>query len=487
MKNLHKQFLVAFLLAIIILGCTKQGDTTAVTTEIIHEFSCDQSAAVGEAVYLKPVYPKGKYYLWDFGDGISIWTVRHWLHTITLINIGCCISAIDCRYTVASFFYICTSLMPVRCSVFLMFVCALLLSPATYGQDEKPLCGFGVESNLLAGKIIKHTQKFRAPIPAISTAFDVNFLWQTYGKKEWHQRRNFPLVGFGIAYTDYGNDAIFGKCLGIYADVQLTILKRDRLEWTMRIGDGLGYVTKKYQTIAPLDTLNNAIGSDLNDFAIILTDLRYQVDDHWQLQLGANFTHISNGDFHQPNLGVNMVGAHVGVRYYPVSCKPKPIVRDLPKLKNRWLAQARAGVYFKEARAAGNPIYPSIVTSVYASKRWHGMNKFFAGVDYCYHNDVHAFLVNYGVHYGNEKAHSWDGGYFAGNEFLLGRVGLVGQVGLYYHQTYLRFDDVYEKLGGNFYFLRTEHGFIKELFMSAMLTTHAFTAEYADFGIGVGL
>jgi hypothetical protein len=59
-------------------------------------------------------------------------------------------------------------------------------------------------------------------------------------------------------------------------------------------------------------------------------------------------------------------------------------------------------------------------------------------------------------------------------------------MGIYYHQTYLKFDPVYEKIGGNFYLLRKEKGPVKELFLSAVLLTHAIVAEFAEFGIGAG-
>ena len=355
-------------------------------------------------------------------------------------------------------------------------------------QDQSSLQGFGIEANVLAGKIIKHTRKFTAPIPDLSSAFDVNFIWQTYGKKDWQQRRRFPLLGIGVTYTDYGLNQVFGNCLGVYTNIQIPLIRGKNIEWTLRIGDGIGYVTKKYQSSTPIDTINNAIGSHLNDFGIFMTDVRVHVDEHWQLQFGANFTHISNADYHQPNLGVNMAGIHCGVQYYLVSYKPKHVVNELPKLSNRWLFELQYGMSFKEARAPkmSNPIDPTYHGSVFASKRWLGKNKFFGGVDYAYHKDVYDFLINYGVDYGHEKAHAWDGAFFAGNEFLEGRVGIVTQIGFYYHQTFLKFDAVYEKLGGNFYIIKSEQGTFKEFYISARLLTHEAVAEYAEFGIGAG-
>ncbi len=366
-----------------------------------------------------------------------------------------------------------------------------LMTPlGLYAQTNDPLDGFGIEASILSGKIIRHSKKFTSPVPPISNALDVNFVWQTYGKKDWHQRRNFPVVGVGVTFTDYGNNQIYGRCVGIYPNLQIPIITGKDLEWTFRFGDGLGYVSKRYNTLNakdPIDTANSAVSTHINDFAIFMTDLRYNYNDHWQFQVGVNFTHISNADYSEPNLGINMVGGHVGVRYFPTSAKPKPKVRDLEKLPNRWLLQARVSLSYKKARAAGNPVWPSYFVAGFLSKRWAGKNKLFVGMDYAYHGDVYAFLKNYGVHIGHEKSHSWDGAVFIGNEFLVGRVGLVTQVGYYYRQTFLKFDDIYEKIGGNVYIVQREKGTVKEVFVSGLLLTHFVVAQLAEFGVGIGI
>jgi lipid A 3-O-deacylase PagL len=356
-----------------------------------------------------------------------------------------------------------------------------------YGQDVMPLQGEGVEANFLAARVVKHTVKFTAPIPPLTTAIDVNFVWQTYGKREWEQRRNYPLLGLGMTYTDYGNEKVFGNCVGLYPNIQFRILQTRKMEWTLRFGDGIGYVTKKYQKTQPVDTVNTAISTHLNDFAMLMIDLRYLLNEHWHLQYGINFTHISNGGTESPNLGVNTAGTHIGVRYFPVTYRPKRLIKQLPKLSDRWLFQARMDFSYRQARAAGNPILPVYMPSVYVSRRWLSKNKFFGGVDYAFHNDVLAFLNTYCSNLDHKIDRSWDGYVFVGNEFLMGRIGLVTQVGVNYHQTYLKFDPYCEKLGGNIYIIKKEHGPIKELFISGFLLAHGFVAELAEFGAGIGL
>jgi hypothetical protein len=369
--------------------------------------------------------------------------------------------------------------------LYLLLAGLFCVGAANAQPENEPGAGMAIEVNSLAGRIIKHSVNFTSPIPPLSTAFDANLVWQTYGKKDWQQGRNFPVIGLGVTYTGYGNNDIYGRCIGLYPNLQIPIIRRKNIEWTFRFGDGLAYVTKKHTPTA--DTINCAVSTNLNDFAIFMTDVRFHLDDHWQFQVGANFTHISNADYYQPNLGVNMVGLHVGVRYFPVTSNPKPIIRELPKLKNRWLAELRFSISYKEARAAGNPILPSYIYAGYASRRWLGKNKFFIGADYAWHGDVYAFLKYYGVYDNrNQRQYAWDGAGFIGNEFLVGRLGLITQVGVYYHQTFLKFDAFYEKIGGHFYLIRNERGTVKELFLSGLLLTHEIVAQFAEFGIGAG-
>src|ERR1035437_4147560 len=140
-------------------------------------------------------------------------------------------------------------------------------------QDIKEWDGFGIEANVFEGKVIKHTAKFELPIPVISTGLDVNFQWKTYGRSEWQQRRRYPILGLGVNYTNYGNDSIYGRCFSIYPNIVVPLITGKKLEWTLRIGDGVGYVTKDYSRLHPFDTINDAIGSHLNDYFSFLMDI----------------------------------------------------------------------------------------------------------------------------------------------------------------------------------------------------------------------
>ena len=370
---------------------------------------------------------------------------------------------------------------------FLFFAFYLLHSIACIAQDEKPWDGFGIEVNAFEGKVIKHTPKFHLPIPALTTGMDINFQYKTHGRKDWEQRRRYPTIGVAFAYTNYGIDSVYGRLFSLYPNLVIPLITGRKLEWTLRIGDGIAYGTKAYSRINPFDTLNNAIGSKINDYGSFMTDLRYHINTHWDVQLGANFSHFSDASFHQPNLGVNLYGAHFGIKYFPVSSSPKHIVRNLKPLTKRWLLQFRLTMAEDASNAPLGPLYPVYLATGYVSKRWISKNKVFAGVDYSYHTLDYAYLRNNGfVPSGTEAKNSYKTAAFAGNEFLLGRVGVVLQVGYYLHQAFLTQGKVYEKLGGNLYLVQKEHGPIKEFFLCAYLKTHLSVAELAEFGFGMG-
>lgn len=363
----------------------------------------------------------------------------------------------------------------------------LLLSPAvrTTAQAADKLDGFGIEANIMGGRIFKHTQRFLGPIPDFSSAVDINFLQKTNGAQPWQQRRNYIQWGVGLTYTDYGMKDVYGSCIGIYPNIQLPIIRGKNMEWTLRFGLGLGYVSKRFSRYPDFDTQNNAVSSHINNFSLFSTDLRYHLNEHWDLQAGLNFSHVSNAAFSQPNLGINMYGAHIGLRYFPTTSAPAKIKRQLKALPNRYLVQARVGMALNGGGNGGGPVYAAYLASAFVSKRYASKNKVFAGVDYSYHERTYAFLRNNEILPGEEKNHSWKSAVFVGHEWLMGRGALTMQIGVYLKQAYLRMDPYYQKIGYNYYLIRKEDGVLKELYLSAQLKTHKTIAELAEFGFGV--
>ncbi|RYZ27486.1 MAG: hypothetical protein EOP49_42285 [Sphingobacteriales bacterium] len=249
----------------------------------------------------------------------------------------------------------------------------------------------------------------------------------------------------------------------------------------------MGYDTRPYTRYNNANTENVAIGGHWNNVSPFSTDIRWSINQHWDLQAGLNFSHVSNAAFQQPNLGINMYGAHLGLRYFPVTSQPEKIRRQMSPLKNRWLVQARGSMAFIEANPAGGPLNPVYIGALYASKRYWSKNKFYAGLDYYYNSAKYARLKTIEHFRGHEVSKSTQAALFLGNEFLVGRLGVVFQAGYYLHLMDDQPQRWYQKIGGNFYLLQREKGPVKEIFCTALLKTHMSNAELFEMGIGIGL
>lgn len=366
-----------------------------------------------------------------------------------------------------------------RNSFLLLFL--MLVSVSMYAQGSD-----AIEVNFLAGKVIKHTEKFSAPVPDLSTSLDIAWVKQTTGVKDWEQRRKFPIWGVGATLVHYGIDSIYGNAFGLYPFLQIPIIRGKSLEWTLRAGFGIGYVSRHYERAPVWDTLNNAIGSSINNFSSFSTQLRYRVDRHWSVQAGMSFCHLSNGAMKQPNLGVNLYGAQLGFRYWLQGDRPEKNERTLPKLSNRMLLHARLGIAIDESGTSDGPLYKTFLGTLYASRRYAGKNKLLLGVDYSYHQSIYAFERNNEINVGSERAKAWKAAVFVGHEWMFGRMSIITQVGVYVKQAMLKSDPYYEKIGYNYYLVRKERGALKELSISVLLKTHKSIAELVEYGVTVG-
>lgn len=376
--------------------------------------------------------------------------------------------------------------MPQQYNLLIFSLLILLpLQTIAQGQEDK-WAGVGVETNYVRGKILRHSKKFPTQLPKSVNMVEVNAVFQTHGTKDWQQRRNYPVLGIGFMYTDYGIDSIYGKCFSIYPNFEIPILHYKDFEWTAKLAFGLGYITRPYERYPSYDTFNTAIGSHMNNFTLVSSDIRYRVNHHIDVQLGGTFTHVSNAAFRTPNLGINTAGWHVGLRYFPTTSQPKRIDRNPTALSNRWIYRLRLGMAGKENATPDGPLYPVYLVSGYVGKRYWSKNYALVGLDYSYHTNVYAFLRNNGIRIGDEKAASWKSAVFIGNEFMMGKVGLLLQAGVYVKRYELPESPFYQKLGANVYLMQKEEGILKEVAASILLKTHLFEAELVEVGIGVG-
>ena len=89
-----------------------------------------------------------------------------------------------------------------------------------------------------SGRILPHSKKIAYEIPDRSYGLSLNLLQQTYGKKSWHQRANYPRIGLLLHYYNFGDPIVLGQALGVASNISFKMLGKQKIYAEGRIGAG---------------------------------------------------------------------------------------------------------------------------------------------------------------------------------------------------------------------------------------------------------
>jgi len=190
-------------------------------------------------------------------------------------------------------------------SIFLLFINNILKSQNSKFSDNLFLSvdlhhGYMLpKDNFVSYMVIK-------PINSI----EFNVFKELTGKKDWQKVYGFPHLGFSLIYSTLSNDTVYGRAYTINPFLNFKILGRNKIFLFLRLGAGLGYVTKHY------DSKNNyyniAIGSNLNAYFNSKIFIRTIITKNINFNTGLSFSHLSNANLSEPNIGLNYLNFYAG-------------------------------------------------------------------------------------------------------------------------------------------------------------------------------
>ena len=120
--------------------------------------------------------------------------------------------------------------------------------------------------------------------------------------------------GIGIGLNSFGSSALLGTPVSAFVYQGAPIVWfSDRLwlgyEW--KFGAAFGWKHGE----STVDELNVAVSTPVTAHMGVGVKLHYQLSRRWELSLGVEADHFSNGNTSWPNAGVNRIGAALGVAY----------------------------------------------------------------------------------------------------------------------------------------------------------------------------
>ena len=363
--------------------------------------------------------------------------------------------------------------------VFTIFYCFIFSANAQKG--------FSIEPTLHFGAVTKHTSKLTFDVKGPSYGADINFKFQTHGKKEWQEWRKFPLFGVTALWMRFGNNSVLGNTFSITPNLSIPLFNKRKWQTYYQIGIGYAYMTKKFDVVNNPE--NNAIGSNGVSTILMKFYTARQINSKWKFHGGISLNHFSNGGARLPNFGLNVPALMIGFNY-----APQPLVKDQFIFHNKDKQRIRkfgfevqSGFGLVQRFAIGGPRYPIYIFGVRGKYYLNRVNRLIAGFEYEQNRAIYDFTLHTYIALTRSDARKRASRlmFVVGDEFLFGSLSITLQAGVYLGKfSYLKPGFIYTKFATRYYL--PSKGILKHnMFLEVALKTHLTVAEYISLGVGV--
>lgn len=224
------------------------------------------------------------------------------------------------------------------------------ISHNNYGIGLSLINGYNVAPNRI------HTTG--ESMDGIVTGFQLDFLKQVNGIKNWHQTYGMPRIGVSFRTIFMNKPDTFGINYSFLPFVQFRLLKHNNSEFSGKLGLGGAYVTKNFKRLTNFD--NRSISTPINFAVEFAAIYNRKISKQLDLNLEIGYFHTSNGSFMMPNGGLNIYYLKGGMTYFfnetPYD-KMTPYDIELKK-KKLFYTTYLAGAYREQGTFAYRRQYP---------------------------------------------------------------------------------------------------------------------------------
>jgi hypothetical protein len=359
----------------------------------------------------------------------------------------------------------------------LSFLLVLFQFLTLFAQEEIKKYPFTVGTRAQYGFILNHSETMEFITRQHISAFELYFEKNTLGKKDWESEYNLPKWGMAF-YATHINQYL-GNGYGIHPYISIPIIKKPNFNLDFRMGAGIGYITNPFDETENFK--NVAIGSNINSFLTLMMDSYVSLTDRMNLHANISFTHFSNAAFSKPNLGINIPTLGLGLAY---DLGEVQVIDPIEKAEfNRKLnpikLSIRTGFGISETSAVLDKKYVSGILSIAAEKQVTSKSKLGLESNVFQSGALVKELEALGDTV-NSDFGAMQIGIGASHTLTFDRLGIYLQLGLYLKSKYKEEGNSYRRVG-------LIYSFDNKLSTHIILKTHAFKAEYVEFGIGYTL
>lgn len=310
-------------------------------------------------------------------------------------------------------------------------------------------------------------------------AAELSMNLQCKGEKPWERVYKNPEKGLGLYLAHLGNPEQLGFAIGIFPFVNFPLNPGRKFKLFLRAGNGLGMITKPFERTT--NHKNNINGSFFNEFIYLRMYTVFSPVKNLQVHAGAGLTHLSNGNWAVPNLGINIMTASLALSFnkndQKKSSAPTGIDTSIQKINRKVFFTANTLLGVNENNYRNGPKYGTFALTFAAWKTVSHKSRFCIGHDLFYYGANLAKAKEKGTFNTSNKLDNLQGGLRFGYEITVGKIALPIEMGTYYHTKTTINGYFYHRFGLRFYMN-------KHLILNYTLKTHWFTAENIEFGAG---
>lgn len=325
----------------------------------------------------------------------------------------------------------------------LLFPTLLFAHPADSLSPERP--PFLLGARLHHGFIIPHSRDIAQVSNSHPFGFEINVQWLLADEKYTRESGIIVKRGFLAHYINYDHPQVLGYCLSAAPYIEPLIRPDRRLYGAVQMGLGVSYLSKVYHKD---NNPTNLFFSTRISF-LLLTNayLYFKVNPRWDLSMGFNYNHISNGGMKNPNKGMNFPTWNAGAAYH----FKHTTIRRASKNKD-WKKPPRNYAYLHAVgtikTAEATDAFPDnkpcwqLGGIAIAGRRLGRMSALAVGTEWIHDGWAREVLDRAG-----DSTSALKGSLMLGHELLVGKVRFTVHLGAYVYNPSRVTDAVYQRYG----------------------------------------
>lgn len=354
----------------------------------------------------------------------------------------------------------------------------LVILASSFGQGNMVL----LQVSLDKSRVLRHSTKFdnigdlnRGRLVGLNTLFRP--------KSSVYPQKNSILTGLNITYFDTGN-RILGNGIGAQGSLQGPIFHTPRLTTQFAFGMGGILMGKHYDRNR--NPSNLVIGSTLNGLFSTSLNFDYRLFKRLSVIGRGGLTHISNGAFRLPNIGVNAYQFGTGLKYslvenlhlqygFPVLAS----VDNMDAQRSKWFNSATIGFGYFQKKDFEGKSFTNIKVGLFQHLEVAPNFALSAGLHIGYTN----FLTSLQEKYPEQVTGlPWRVGLEGSMDWFFNHIYLKGGVGYFMCQPDFEIfkNRFYYKLAGHYCFKNTRTGIDRSPFLGIGLVAYKDVAQYPE-------